>query len=573
METNRKKRFKTRELTRNEKVLISLLVIAILFWVAYRFIYTPQQEKISLLDAQRIDYEGQIEDINTTLKKENFINEEWQELNREKEEIVSQYFPTLDQPQIIYILNELIENDEMAVPDLNFSRPGFTDVGGLQVNSMDISFPYTGGYTGVVDTLNAIKTSPRKMLIDNISMDRDMNEDLNGMMSLKIYSLEGIAESDEEVVYIETANNEDNDSPFGAYEGYVAGGTGEGGQTGSPGGGGLPGTNGQYPDMKPYIEETLTDFEINNNYFIPSHEYVKGKVSLSNLSKSKKYSLKLEYNIVAIEEENMAFVDLTRNNIVIKYPPNTIGMWVYSYDYSPVTLGIRFKDQMGEDVLLPLAEGIGWTGWKYIEGTPATDMNIYPMELESIYLQVPENREDFGILLIDKLGAVYNRNLGEDGSDYSVSTHIFHIVRRGDTVESLSKLYYGTDKYENEIMNLNEIGAGDVLQPGKILVLKKRYYLPFTYPGIFKGETNTSESITNPVSESDEQKKSTLVKDIPKLSPEESMEHVVKKGDSLYAISREYYGSDSYVEEIMRLNGISEGDLILVGEVLVLKKR
>ena len=468
MEKNRK-RLKTRELTKNEKILISLLAIVILFWLSFKFIYTPQQVKLELLNSQKLDYQLQIEEINTTLKKENFINEEWQDLHRQKEEIVSQYFPTLDQPQIIYLLNELIESDDISVPDLNFSRPGFTDLGGFQVRSMDISFPYAGNYPGVVGTLNSIKKSPRKMLVDNISIDRAMDEDLSGNMSLRLYSLEGIAESDKDVIYVETAHNDEKETPFGAYDGYSEGGPGapEGGQAGGTGGG------GQGQEVKPYIEETLLDFEINNNYFIPSHEYVKGEVTLSNISKSKQYSLKLGYHILGIEEENRAFVDISKNNISFKYPANTIGVWVYSYDYSPATIGLSFRGDRGEEIYVPLSQGIGWTGWKYIETNPPSDIDLYPIRLDHLYVEVSEGSDTYGVILFDKLEALYSRNLGEDGSEEAISNHMFHIVERGETIEGISRDYYRTIVYKDEIMRLNEIKPGDILPVGKILVLKK----------------------------------------------------------------------------------------------------
>lgn len=459
MEKSQRK-FKTRELTKNEKVLLSLLAIIVLFWLAYRFIYIPQQEKLEYLNSERQNYEEKIQEINSTLRKEEAINKEWKDLHEEKEKIVSGYFPTLDQAQIIYILNELIEKDNISIPDLNFNQPDYSDLGGFEVKSMDISIPYSGNYDGVISVLNSIKKSPRKILVDNLFMDKAMNEDLNGSMSLKIYSLDGIAESEKDVVYIDIASKEEKDNPFITYDDYEEYAVND--------------EDFQESEVKPYIEEMLLDFESNNSYFIPSQSLVKGNISLSTKAKSNKHSLKLEYNIIGIEEENRAYIDVTRNNILIKYPPNTIGLWVYSYDYSLGTLGLGLKGQMGEEILVPLTEGIGWTGWKYIETSPPNELSIYPLTLESLYIEMPEGREDYGIILFDKLEAVYNRNLGEDGSDMSISEYIFHVVEKGDTIEGISQMHYGSKKYKDEILKLNEINIEDMLQVGKVLVLKKR---------------------------------------------------------------------------------------------------
>src|SRR5690606_34991332 len=105
--------------------------------------------------------------------KENEINKEWEALNQEKKRIVSRYFPKLDQAQIIYLLNSLIEDEKISTMDLNFSRAEFEDIGGFQVKNMGISIPYSGSYEGVINVINRLKESPRKILLSNISMDTD----------------------------------------------------------------------------------------------------------------------------------------------------------------------------------------------------------------------------------------------------------------------------------------------------------------------------------------------------------------------------------------------------------------
>lgn len=483
---------KIRQLTKNEKVLLTLLAIVILFWLSYKFIYIPQSEKLASLVLERAEYEAEIEDINTTLRKEKSIKKEWQELNDRQERIVSSYFPTLDQPQIIYLLSELTANENVEIQDLSFSRPSVDDFEDFQVTSMDVSIPYSGNYQGIIDMLNSINTSPRKITIDNLSMDRNAGDELSGNMSLRVYSLDGIAESNPEVIYVDTANG-NKENPFAGNKDLLAaiekeGGLADGNSSGFENGfvdgieGGFEGAEGQgnvigpgsvSTQVAPYIEEVLLDFETNNSYFVPSQELVKGDVSLSTNSKSKRHSLKLEYNIVAIEEENRAFVDITKNNIVLRYPPNSIGIWIYSYDYLPVTFGIGFKGQMGEDVRVPFTEGIGWKGWKYVEASPPTDLELYPLKLERLYIEIANGRDNYGVILIDKLEALYSRNIDEDGNDASAGEFMFHVVSRGDSLESISQRYYGSKDYVNEIRKLNEFKAGDILSVEKVLILKK----------------------------------------------------------------------------------------------------
>ena len=55
---------------------------------------------------------------------------------------------------------------------------------------------------------------------------------------------------------------------------------------------------------------------------------IKGNVSPSTIKKSGKYSLRFEYDMLALDEENKAYIDLTKYNIEFKHPADAISMWV-----------------------------------------------------------------------------------------------------------------------------------------------------------------------------------------------------------------------------------------------------
>ena len=46
--------------------------------------------------------------------------------------------------------------------------------------------------------------------------------------------------------------------------------------------------------------------------------------------------------------------------------------------------------------------------------------------------------------------------------------------------------------------------------------------------------------------------------------------YVIRPGDTLYQISMEHYGNMDEIEEICRLNGISQEEIIYPGQVIVL---
>lgn len=456
---------KLRPLTKNEKFLIFTLGLILFLWGSFRFIITPQQEKILSIKSEKMELDTKIADMNSSLEKEKKIKKEIDILTVERERIFSRYFPTLDQSQIIYLLNDLIKDGKVAFKDFNFDRPSLEEVGEMDVKQIGISIPFNGSYDGVVDAIKSIGASPRRILVYNISIDRKNDNEVSGNMYLKVYSLEGLAETDQNsnIIQVATVDNSEEGSLFGSFKDYRD----------------LSNESSEGADSlyQPTAGEELIraqllhDFENMNYDFIPSNEYIKGDALPSVIRKSGKYSLRFEYNILALGDENRAYIDLSGNNIVLKYPPDIVSIWVNSFGYSPGTLAMRFISQDGEYIDIKIAEGISWLGWSNLQVSPPSDLNLYPLKLTHIYYELPYDRDDYGVLLIDKLEAFYPYN--KDKNINNKSAYDFYVVQVGDTLSNVSKQFYGTDKYKNEIMKNNGINSREALPVGKVIVLVK----------------------------------------------------------------------------------------------------
>lgn len=453
-----------RKFTKNEKVLLTLLGIIIIFWAAFRFVITPQASKLQILMDKRYEYKEKISYMNNILKDEKNIDEKWNRLYREKDMITNKYFSNLDQPEIIYLLNEILDNEELDVLDINFNRPSEEQINDLMVKTMNITIPYRGSYEGLIQTIKGVDLSPKKILISDLIMDKVEDNQLAGNISLKIYSLEGIVETGEDFSYIDIVSDSDKFNPFRPFDNYKEVDEGLVGDSIDN----VNSISGEVSSLDEYNKEILEDFESEGLYFMPSNQNIKGSVSKSTNSKSKKYSLRFEYNIVALADENRAYIDLTDKNIMLKYPPLSIGLWVYSYNYSPATLGIRLKGQAGEKVDVELAKGISWVGWEYIEIKPPEDLSLYPLQLDRIYLELNYNRDDYGVLLFDKLEANYPKDNNKTKERFT-----FYIVEKGDTLDKISIKNYGTTKKKNLIVKCNEINTDKDIKEGKILVIPR----------------------------------------------------------------------------------------------------
>ena len=472
MEKNRSF-LKTRPLTKNEKILLSLLGIFLFIFVYNNYIYIPQAARIEELEGQKQVYNQTLIRQNSILRNEKEIEAKLDKLNEERNQVLKNYFPVLDQSQILYVLSNLTNNEGVNVSDMTFSRPTTTTKGDMELKRMNVNLPISGTYSGIYSTVDKIATNPRRIIIDSLSLNRDNSGELGGNLSLAIYSLEGLAETERDIIRIDVSENR-SDTPFLPFTGYVED------TSSQPSTGGTTTTgddqdivivdDGQFISSRGQL---LYNFDNANFTFIPSNNLVKGSARFSNNSRSGRFSLRFEYNILALERENRAYIDLSRNNIELKYPPNSLGLWAYSYGYSPGTLGLRLKTQTGDIIDTNFTQGINWMEWSYLEASMPSDLSLYPLYVDKIFFEIPNEREDYGVLLLDQLEANYS-NISSNSLESNPNTYDFYLVEAGDNISSISTKLYGSELYKNEIMSLNNIRPGDILEVGRVLVLKKR---------------------------------------------------------------------------------------------------
>ena len=292
---------------------------------------------------------------------------------------------------------------------------------------------------------------------------------------------------EEDVIFVETADNPNQGTLFSSFDDFVGdtgtgttGGTGgadgAGGADGGTTGGGATTGGGTGVDGGMDVKgDILHSFEWRNYDFIPSHPLVRGQAEPTTIALDGKYALRLEYNIVGTEEENRAMVDITSQEIELKFPPTDLSIHTYSFTYAPGTVGVRIINQDGNEAFIPVNEGISWLGWGRTRINLPGSVAEYQIKITHIYYEMDKGRDDFGVLVFDKLEAIdpHHVDSAYEGTEKEPD-RIFYEVQPGDTVSTISRDVYGTLLYKNEIMKNNDIRPGDVLPVGKILVLVKR---------------------------------------------------------------------------------------------------
>jgi len=398
-------------LTRNEKRLLLLLAVVVVFWLFYRFVFTSQKIKLDTLKKEKTKYETELSNITENLNNKDKINDEWLSLNREKESILLNYFPILDQSQIIYIVDEILKNSSIDTASINFSEPYEEDVNGIKLKTMDFSIPYEGSYDELVSLLASIRTSPRKLVIKSLTMDKKDTNLLIGEISLKVYSLESVIDNNENIVFMPETLNSSKENPFDSPidinekieddDTYVDENSNQITESDNQATENINQVTGN-------IEKVVVEgFEGSNIYFMSSTPEISGNVSKSGKCISGGKSLRLEYNIPPLSDGGKAYVVLDEKNIVLSKPPQTIGLWVYSYENSSVKINIRLTNNDREHTVLCLSDGVQWVGWKYLEGQPPQEINEYPLKLNRVYIETEGHKDGAGVFLIDNIDVGY----------------------------------------------------------------------------------------------------------------------------------------------------------------------
>jgi len=217
---SRKKISIGRPLTNNEKVLLTILATIILYYLLFKFVFGPQNAKINTLEEEGYNYDMQIAEHNRILRNEEKIGAEWTQLHNEKETIVAKYFPILDQSQIIYLLNELILDRNVDISDFIFSSPEIDLIEDREIAKMDVELPFEGEYEDIISLIQVIDQSSKMIIFNSLNFDQTDTKLLSGNMNLQVLSLEGIVNTDNDLIHIET-NNINIKDPFAPFDDYI----------------------------------------------------------------------------------------------------------------------------------------------------------------------------------------------------------------------------------------------------------------------------------------------------------------------------------------------------------------
>jgi len=445
-------------ISKKEKILLLILIVILFFWASYRFVFINQLKEIESLKVEKTNYETQLNMVKQKIENEDLIKSERDILRNMVDNISCKYFYNINQPDLLHILNFILESVDLEVNNIIFSEPTALDYEGLdRIYFIGVLLPFKGKYSALESLLRELRNSSKKLLIDHISITRSNEENIvNGQISLKAFSYGSTKPADSDYYYINAYKSNGKTDPFKGFDEYEE-------------------EIEEIPDYDFFEEgekrDLVFDMEADDIFFMGTSPSVSGQVKRINKAKRGKSSIRIEYNISTVFQQERAYIVLDDKNINIKYPPQSIGVWAYSYGFSPVAIGVRFNDMDGRKIDLELSKAVNWTGWEFISAMPPQDISLYPLKLDRIYLELDVNRDEYGVILFDQIEASYGDNKKKDFTE--VESYFFYIVKPGDTLKSISKTYYKTESNFMKLAKENALNPNDELEPGTVLVIPK----------------------------------------------------------------------------------------------------
>lgn len=213
-------RSKIRKLTNNEIILTIILCTIILLLVGFKYMVNPQKLKISALESQRDALKLKSIENNRMIKNREVILNEKSKLLIEKENIKKEFFRSLDQPHIIYLLSELLLKGDIEINDISFSKPFTENLNNQELKKMDILIPFEGSFVSFNDIIKKLKQGNKKIVVSNIDIKKGEDKEIIGSIGLGIYSLIDPTEKRNDNFSIESTND-NKSNPFIPYKGYV----------------------------------------------------------------------------------------------------------------------------------------------------------------------------------------------------------------------------------------------------------------------------------------------------------------------------------------------------------------
>lgn len=232
------------KITKREQMLLGILVMALLGYCFYNFVYIKQIQNITELKTSKNTYSQKWEQAKVKIASKGKIKEKYKTLNAKIFNETDKLFPSIQQEEIIVILDKMIKDSNLQTDVLSFSKissenppvdPSKTttttedktkkdineidklvsDFNGNNINDassektntdttkvdgaykMQVTFNFKGGYDELTIFINQVEDYNKKIVINDIKLTGTDGSNVSGTIILDFYGVPKLKDVDE----------------------------------------------------------------------------------------------------------------------------------------------------------------------------------------------------------------------------------------------------------------------------------------------------------------------------------------------------------------------------------------
>lgn len=248
------------KLSKREKILLVVAALVLLIGGYYKFVFSPQREKLNSLMQQKEEYDKKLQDINRQIALKNKTETDIKDINSKIINMTKILFPSINQENFIVDMDKLLHDanlkgmsftfsDIKAIPveekkkdekdDKTSSLKGVIDeYNGLpsknnndkkadnnnknNSNSKDkpsaenisLVINFKGSYKNLTEFIKSLESYSKKIIVSNLQISQSKTDEVTGSMQLEFYAIPKISDEDKEFFKWNYNNKYGKDNPF-----------------------------------------------------------------------------------------------------------------------------------------------------------------------------------------------------------------------------------------------------------------------------------------------------------------------------------------------------------------------
>lgn len=244
------------KLNKREKILVIISGALLIGFVIYNFILSPQFVKLNDLQVKAAELDKNVYDSRTSIDSIKLLDEKINDKTNEILGSTKELFPSLQQNEIIILLDNFIKKSNITIQGINFSEIGLSPIENKEIDAnkqedskfkniinqykdlikdnkklveenseknteeeeiaienISVTIMYTGSYYELTNLLSYIESYDKSIIVRGLTVIQD-EAGVSGNIVLDFYGIPKIDELEDE--FIEQPNNQINgkDNPF-----------------------------------------------------------------------------------------------------------------------------------------------------------------------------------------------------------------------------------------------------------------------------------------------------------------------------------------------------------------------